>query len=151
MKKILSILILATVLTTLAAPVMVSAEGPNECCKLKSNFETIDSVCKNNAIVGPREMTAIECPEGAVTAGNVTDKWGLCCLLSTIHGITNLIFILLMAVSVVLILAGGFTILTAGGAADQVEKGKNYITYAVVGIAVALLARVIPSIVSYII
>ncbi|MCK4781839.1 hypothetical protein KAS79_02860 [Candidatus Parcubacteria bacterium] len=144
MKKILSVLILAVVLTTLVAPAMVSAEGPTECCELKRDFTLNGVTYDKTDVVGP---TGGNC-DVAIT--ETTDDWGLLCLLNTIYGITNLIFIILMAISVIMILAGGFTILTAGGNAEQVGTGKNYITYAVVGIAVALLARVIPSIVVYV-
>ncbi|KPJ56745.1 hypothetical protein AMJ49_03980 [Parcubacteria bacterium DG_74_2] len=147
MKKILSVLILATVLTILVAPVMVSAdaEGPTECCELKRDFELGGTTYNEGNVVGP---AGGNCDiAGGIT--DTTDNWGILCLLNTIYGVTNLIYIILIALSVIFVLFGGFTILTAGGNAENVGKGKDYITYAVVGLVIALLARAIPSIVMY--
>jgi len=45
-----------------------------------------------------------------------------------------------LAISVILMIYGGFLYVTSGGDEDKVKDGKNYIIYGVVGIAVATLA-----------
>ncbi len=45
-----------------------------------------------------------------------------------------------IAISVILMIYGGFLYVTSGGDEDKVKNGKNYIIYGVVGIAVATLA-----------
>lgn len=42
---------------------------------------------------------------------------------------------------VIMVLVGGFQIMTAGGKSEQVESGRKTITYAVVGFAIILLAK----------
>ena len=49
-----------------------------------------------------------------------------------------------------MIIYGGFTIITAAGSPEKAGKGKSIITYAMIGVAVAVLARIIPSVVQYI-
>jgi len=41
---------------------------------------------------------------------------------------------------------GGFLIVTAGGEAEKVSKGRDFVIYATVGLIVAFLSKVIPSI-----
>lgn len=42
------------------------------------------------------------------------------------------------AVALLFIVYGGYLILTSQGSADQVAKGKSYITYAIIGIVLAV-------------
>ena len=72
---------------------------------------------------------------------------GVCCVLNAVFTVTDWIFFLLIAVVSLLVIYGGFTIATAGGAPDKVNSGRGLILWAMVGFAVALLARAIPSIV----
>ena len=76
---------------------------------------------------------------------------GICCLLSSILYVTDLVFMGLIALVVVFVLLGAFTIVTAAGASEKVNTGRNYILYAGVGLAAALLARAVPALVKYII
>jgi len=47
------------------------------------------------------------------------------------------------------LLFGAMTILRAGGDSSQVEKGRNIITYAIIGLIVIVLSTAIVSILSY--
>jgi hypothetical protein len=78
------------------------------------------------------------------TANNLC---GICCVMNAIFTVTNWIFFALIAVVALLVIWGGFSIATAGGAPDKVNAGRNYILFAMLGFGVALLARAIPSIV----
>ncbi len=73
------------------------------------------------------------------------------CLLNTVYRITGLIFTIIMVLVMLLVLYGGFLILTGGQSEDNVAKGKKFITYAMAGLAVALLAWVAPFIVTFLI
>jgi hypothetical protein len=52
----------------------------------------------------------------------------------------------MISLAVVLTIFGAFSILTAGGSPEKASTGKNYILYAVVGLAIAFIARAIPGI-----
>ena len=53
-------------------------------------------------------------------------------------------FAILMAVAGVLIILAGWTFLTAGGNPDSVVKARQMLVFALVGVAVAVLAKGLP-------
>jgi hypothetical protein len=75
---------------------------------------------------------------------------GICCVLNTVYVITDWAFAILILVSVVVIILAGFKMVTASGSADKVNEARQSIVFAVVGIAVAFLARAVPLAVKFI-
>lgn len=61
-------------------------------------------------------------------------------LILSFKTISNIIIFLVGAVSVIVIIYGGFLYVTSTGDAKRVESAKSTILYAVVGIVVAILA-----------
>ncbi|HUW71958.1 MAG TPA: hypothetical protein VMV66_02110 [Candidatus Humimicrobiaceae bacterium] len=61
-------------------------------------------------------------------------------LLDMIAQIANYLFWILLAISIVVIVYAGILFVTASGSAEQVEKARGIILYAIVGIIVAFLA-----------
>ena len=53
----------------------------------------------------------------------------------------NWLLYIVIALAVVFIIYAGFLYLTSGGDEEKTKAAKNYIIYAVIGIAIALLAR----------
>lgn len=75
--------------------------------------------------------------------------------ITTVQGLVNLLcttfgwlFYGLIALSVVMIVIAGYNYVTAGDNAEKVSKANKMILYAAVGIAVALIAKAVPLIVS---
>ena len=130
MKKILPALVLIGFLTVLLAPVAL-ANGPVEECTLKHDLTAIDEACI----------------EGETVDEDVTKAWGMCCMLDAVYTATDWIFVVLMAFVAIMIIWGGVTLVTAGGAPEKVTSGRNYIVYALIGFAIALLAKALPAIV----
>jgi heme/copper-type cytochrome/quinol oxidase subunit 2 len=54
--------------------------------------------------------------------------------------ITNILFGILVIVSVIFILIGAYTILTAQGDAEKVNTGKNQVLYAIIAVIIGILA-----------
>lgn len=54
--------------------------------------------------------------------------------------ISNILIFLVGAVSVIMLIYGGFRYVISGGNSDQVSAAKNTIIYSIVGIVVAILA-----------
>ena len=79
------------------------------------------------------------------------DAWAIICFINTINRVTQIAFALIMAIVVILVLAGGFFILTGGAKEENVGKGKKLITFAIVGAIVALFAYVVPGLISLIV
>ena len=72
--------------------------------------------------------------------------YGVACIMNAIAKATDWIFAIVLAIAIIFIIWGAFTLVTAGGSPEKALKGRNYIIYAVVGFIVALLAKAIPGI-----
>ena len=127
MNKILGLILVVGLSLVVASNAMAS--GPVEGCTLGHDI-TIKS--------------------GTATSGTVLTSsdtnWGMLCLLDSVYNVTDWIFYGLLSLVSVLTVYGGFLIMTAGGKAEDVDKGRNLIIYATVGLVVAFLSKVIPSI-----
>jgi len=92
----------------------------------------------------------IQISSGSATSGTVLTSsdadWGMLCLLDSVYSVTDWIFYGLLSLVSVLTVYGGFAIVTAGGDSEKVGKGRDYIVYATLGLVVAFLSKVIPSI-----
>jgi len=145
MKKVLSGLILLTLLL----PLVISAqEAPQECCRIGNRTVTVGSdSCTAGTIAGP--TTASTCILGGqpVSINCQRASWGMICLLNTIYNVTDWIFIFLVAIVALFIIWGGVDIVTSGGNDEKVTGGRKRIMYAAVGLGVAILAKIIPSVV----
>lgn len=71
---------------------------------------------------------------------------GQCCTLDIVYTVTDWVFMIVVSLATIFILFGAFNFLTAGGSPEKVTIGRNYLIYAAIGIIIALLAKVIPSI-----
>ena len=60
-----------------------------------------------------------------------------------LQAVLNWIFSIIGIVAVIMIILGGFTMMTSSGDPGKVKKGKDTILYGVIGLVVALLAIVI--------
>lgn len=82
---------------------------------------------------------------GTINANQGTNIGGFDDVIGLIEKASRWFLSIIIAISVLMILVGAFYYTTSGGSEDKVEKGKKYIIYAVVGIAIALLAQAIVS------
>ena len=64
-------------------------------------------------------------------------------LLDMIADIANYLFWILLAISIVFIVYAGLLFVTASGNAEQVEKARGIILYAIIGIVIAIIAYAI--------
>lgn len=126
--------ILALAVITLIAPTLITGQTSE-----------ISQCRVHNSIRGD---SAIPCPNSE--RANI-DTYPVCCLLSSIYRITDWITAFVLALSVLFVLIGGFYIITAGGSADAVNRGRNFIKFAVIGLIIALLAKAVPGIVKAVI
>jgi len=144
MKKVLISLVLGGMLAVLLIPAIASAQ-PRECCDLSSNIKYGATTYDEDDCVGPNEAALDDCT--CTGDEQETSDWGTVCLLNSVNKIFNWIFVVIVALVGIMVIIGAFTIITAGGSAENVGKGRNYILFAMIGMVVALLAKVIPAIV----
>ncbi len=135
MKKILFSLVLLGMIVGMAAPLMVSAQAPDQ-CTIKRNPDSVlgsGVSCESEGNVQNYDDDAGNGVSGA-----------MCCLFSTLLFVIDWMFMIIMVVVVLMILIGAFTLMTSGGSEEGISKGRNYIIFALIGVAVALLSRALP-------
>jgi len=147
MKKFKTLSILLILSAVLFTPLVISAQEhvPN-CCKLSRTFTLDGETYEKNQWVGG-EDTCNQNNDSSLSGKYKTNNWGLLCFLSSTYVITDWIFTILIAFVMILVVIGAFRILTSAGDPEKVRKGRNYILYAAIGLAVALLAKAIPALV----
>jgi len=77
-------------------------------------------------------------------------EYGVIGMFNVVYNVTNWIFFIMTIVAVLMIVFGGFTYITAAGDPAKAGKGKSILTYAIIGLAIALIAKLIPSLVRFI-
>jgi len=156
MKKILIGLIFAGLILGLMAPMAFAQfEKPNDCCALRHTIKIGNNSANDGSIVAAPTTQNPWCDldrDGRQdTISAHFDNWGMFCLLDSVMTITDWIFYILLLVSVVMIVIGAFSFMTAAGNPEKAGKAKSLIIYAVVGLVIALIAKMVPSIVRFII
>lgn len=133
MKKIFSAIVLIGFLAVLVAPQLALAQEtvPNQCTMKR------DVGVTGCPVSGPCPFSNTQC--------------GICCLLNTLYNIVDWVFVLLVAVSVIWIILGAYTLITAAGDEKAVPRGRDYVMYAAIGLVVALMARAVPAVVKMVV
>src|SRR3989344_3834140 len=70
-----------------------------------------------------------------VIATSLDDFFNLIC------SATNLLFTLIVVLSIIIFLYAAFLFLTGGGSDDKTKQARQYLLYGIIGIIVALLAK----------
>jgi len=135
-----------------------------ECCALKKGRPiTINGVtCPPDAnsdkyIVASDCTTTVDSPQattciqkyGGHCCPGSSQSWAMFCLFNTIYNITETIFIILMAIVGIFGVSGGFLIITSAGNPTKFQKGKNFIIFSLIGLALALLAKFFPYLIKF--
>ncbi len=127
MKKLLQILLIGIGLIIVFSPLFVGAQEMITECTLRHDI----------TIAGETHS------KGETLS---YETHGVFCVMDAILTATDWIFAIVLAIAIIFVIWGAFTLITAGGSAEKALKGRNYIIYAVVGFIVALLAKAIPNI-----
>ena len=143
-KTLIALSLIGIITLFFALPLVSSAVGAQDCCTLKHNLNGINGHDYSKGdVVGSNDPGA-QC-DSVIT--RPTSDWGLVCMLDTIVTATDWIFYFLVSITVLMIIMGGVTIMTSAGSVERANKGKNYIIYAIAGLAIALIAKAIPALV----
>ncbi len=137
-KNLLKTVFVGLMLMAVSLPVFAQEELPDSCyVRAPTGVDACDA-----ALGGTETGTCSYVDDG--------DICGICCLLGTINYAVNWVFTFLIALTIIFVLLGAFQILTAAGSDEKISKGKNFIMFAAIGLALALLARAVPAIVKYV-
>jgi len=158
MRKILSVFILSVLLVGLAMPILVGAQDQTlkECCIMSQTVDLGGGVtCDKGEVAAPDSSAAALCTGGTWCSAASTDataqQWGMLCLVSTIYNVTNWIFYLMMIAVVIVFVIAAAWFMMAGGDPEKTSKAKGMMTLGIVGLVIALIAKLIPSVVKLII
>ena len=142
MKKVLTSLILVSLLAISAAPLVASAQEtiPSEIkqCTMRHALTGTDWTARGFSCVASGSIC---------TFGDTTKTCGVCCIMDTVYTVTDWIFVFVITLVIIFILLGAFNLLTAAGTPEKIKSGRDYIIFACIGMLVALLAKSIPWIV----
>ena len=124
MKKILAISILGLFLAGMIIPVVAGAWGIPDSCAVTHTIMNRSGVrCAN--------------PSNSATQPE-------CCITELIYNITDWLFYILISIVVLLVIIGGSYYVTCGGDPEKADKGREIIIYALIGLVIAVFAKVIP-------
>ena len=141
--KISSGLVLASLTVVPLLVLAAGITGPAESCVMRSTVED----CPADGQVANFQTS--------YTAGNTATPGKIsgatCCLMSAISNITNWIFLIFMGVAVIMVIIGGFFMVTSAGNPEQFGKGRTLVIYALIGVIIALLAKFVPGIAKFIV
>jgi hypothetical protein len=154
MKKILAGLTLAIMAVVFLAPVVMAQETiPAEIrqCTMRHDLKDV-ALCGTAGQPECWSKKGFTCPFGATLAekacsfDNSSYTCGTCCVLDTVYTVTDWLFLGIVVIAGIMILIGAFNIVTAGGSPEKVNTGRSFIIFAAVGIIIALIAKLIPTI-----
>jgi len=129
-------LIFSLLLLFLVLPLFIFAQPermPEQCTIHNDSVHDMYSICPTS--------------NNSVSAAN--SEQAICCLLDTIVSVTNWIFYVLTMIVTIMVIYGGFNIVTSSGDPKKMETGRKILTFALIGLALALLAKFLPSIVKF--
>ena len=109
-------------------------------CKIDGVKKSVDNACADQVVTGPE-----------ITGTCYTKNAGIVAMLHIVMVVTNWFFYILTVLVVFLVIWGGFLNITAAGDPEKASKGRKVLVYAVIGLAIALLAKIVPSVVKFIV
>ena len=120
-----------------------------------ASAQTGASSCNVRALVTGTEAEALtggnivsDVPAGSsldLTGANAGDH-ALICGFSLVKWVTNILFVVIIAVAILLFAYAAFLFVTAGDSDEKKERARTFLIWAIVGLIVASLARLIPGI-----
>lgn len=146
MKKVVLFLVFALVFSGLGfMPLQAEAQSPMEGCTIVRDIEVGQpgddgyiSVSQGDSI-GPEHQS------------DPQEGWAFLCMINIANRLATMLFYAMIALVVALVILGGFFILTSGGAEEKVTQGKKYITFAIIGVIVAVFAYAVPALINFIV
>lgn len=124
------------------APVAYGAVTAADQCTLRADLDANEVT-----ILAPKDPTY----GGAISAGTVltpaqTPNWGILCTYGVVKQISNILFLVVGILAVAAMAFAAFLFVTAAQNPEKHKEARNALLFAVVGIVVAVLAKIIPGI-----
>ncbi len=158
MKKVLPVLVLTSFLTVLMAPMAVLAAECGNCvtpptnaaggCTCGANVLTQESglYCYNGTVYS--SQSACIAAAGGSTTGATGDYQFL---LDIADRVKTVITIVAGSIAAVMVVVAGFLFLTAAGNQNTIGTARKMLIWALVGLAIVLLAQALVALVRYLV
>lgn len=144
-----SAIVLGIILTAVfifSGSVFAQVLPPADTCRIR----TAISLDELTSLVGPGTLVTHYTPSVGIPAGTALnfqdDGAGVVCVYSLIKTITNWVFIAVLAISTLMLAFAAFLYVTGGTSTKKAGQARSVIIFAIIGLLVALVARVVPSI-----
>lgn len=124
------------------APMAVDAQASN--CRVRASVTTGEV----REITGNPSRGPVSAGTPLPLTGTQSGENALICGFALIKWIANVIFAVLIAIAILMIAYGAFLFVTAGGQPANVQKAKKVMLWAIIGLIVASIAKLIPNITS---
>jgi len=121
---------------------LVTNAAPASSCKVRANVTSTEAT----DLLGFPSGGALAGSDLGLTGAEAGDN-ALLCTYGLIKFVTNLLFVIVLVIATLFIALAAFYFLTAGAKPDKVEKARNFLIFAIVGLVVASVAKVVPAIV----
>ena len=122
------------------------AQTPQEKCTLRAGITAAEiAQLVPGSTLGALTAGTILVPVGA-TGGTATSAYGLLCAFGVIKQIAELLFLLVSIMVVAIIVYAAYLFLTSGGDPTKTKDAKSWLMYAIIGMVVAVIARIIPAV-----
>ena len=157
MKKILVGTVLVIILIGMANVVagdvvMPREQQPNECCIIRHKMPAISPdtgrLQKGN-IYGARGGTCVI--GGKEQSFYPVTNWAAYCTIDAIYTVTDWAFWIMMIHAVLMFVIGGGAFVISAGDPERAARGKKIVVYGIIGLAIALLAKLIPAVAKFLI
>jgi hypothetical protein len=141
----------------LVLPLFIYAQpisGPKDCCKLRTkvNLGTVYGSCDKDKIVAVTGTDEVikQCGTTSAKCNNgIGPIWSMFCLIDTVQFTTNWIFYILTIIVTLMVIYGGFNIVTSAGNPNKMETGRKILTFALIGLVIALVAKFLPYVIIF--
>lgn len=129
------------------AALPVGAQEIKEQCKLVRSVKIGNVTMAKDDVVKDGTASVKDTPAPTASSGVWTVKeWGTACLINTVNTLTDWAFFVLLSVAFVFIAVAGFLWMTAGANPEKQGLAGKMIAAALVGIVIAIVARMIPAV-----
>jgi hypothetical protein len=137
--------------------------GPKDCCKLRTRVDLgSHGSCDKDKIVASNENSAQDCGveyssadfpgvhyQYTINICTTGPIWPMFCFADAIQFTTNWIFYILTIIVTLMAIYGGFNIVTSAGDPKKMETGRKILTFALIGLVVALIAKFLPYVIIF--
>lgn len=138
-KKYIVFVLPVLMFALLAAPMVQAQVGT---CRVRADL----TAAEVTALTGGAQTAGVPAGTSLDLTGSTAGDNSLLCGFSLIKWVANVLFVIIIVVAILLLAYAAFLFVSSGGDPKKRDKAKSVLIWAIVGLLVASLARLIPGI-----